>query len=99
MPVGARMFRSSSVNRPLPLKTIADASGKVVCTLVPASHGGLNQVFWNLSTYAPQPSAGRAGRGGGGGPPAPSGEYTFTLNAGGKTYVQKARLISRASSR
>jgi hypothetical protein len=82
-----------------PFVTIADASGKVVCTLVPASRGGLNQVFWNLSMYAPQPAAGRGGRGGAGGPAAPAGEYTFTLNAGGKTYVQKARLISRTSSR
>ncbi len=82
-----------------PFVTIADASGKIVCTLVPASHGGLNQFFWNLSRYAPQAAAGRGGRGGGGGSPAPPGEYMFTLNAGGKTYVQKARLISRASSR
>jgi len=37
----------------------------------------------------------RGGRGGG--QPAPRrvpGEYTFTLNAGGKTYVQKASLVS-----
>jgi hypothetical protein len=82
-----------------PFVTITDASGKVVCTLVPAGRLGLNQVFWNLSTYAPQAASGRGGRGGAGAPPAPAGEYTFTLNAGGKTYVQKARLISRASSR
>jgi len=65
-----------------PYLTIADESDKVVCTLVPASHAGINQVVWNLNTYPRQP--------------APPGEYTFTLNAGGKTYVQKARLISRS---
>jgi hypothetical protein len=83
-----------------PFITIEDASGKAVCTLVPAVRAGLNQVFWNLSVYGPpQPAAGRGGRGGEAGPPAPAGEYTFTLNAGGKTFVQKARLISRAASR
>ena len=84
-----------------PYVTIADASGKVVCTLVPASHAGINDALWSLGTYAP-PSAqatpgGRGGRGGGAqAPPAAPGEYTFTLNAGGKTYLQKAKLVSRA---
>ncbi len=64
-----------------PYMTIADTSGKVVCTLIPASHAGVNQVFWYLNTYPRQPAL--------------PGEYTFTLNAGGKTYLQKARLISR----
>jgi photosystem II stability/assembly factor-like uncharacterized protein len=82
-----------------PFITIADASGKVVCTLAPPSHAGLNQVYWNLTVYGSQAAAGRGGRGGPAGPPAPAGEYTFTLNAGGKTFAQKARLISRAPSR
>jgi photosystem II stability/assembly factor-like uncharacterized protein len=82
-----------------PFITIADASGKVVCTLAAASHAGLNQVYWNLSMYGPQSGAGRGGRGSGSGPPALAGEYTFTLNAAGKTSVQKARLISRAPTR
>ena len=84
-----------------PYITIADASGKTVCTLVPQSHAGINQTLWNLNTYAPQAAAapGRGGRGGRGGAQAPAalpGEYTFTLNAGGKSYVQKARLLSVA---
>ena len=88
-----------------PYVTIADASGKVVCTLIPPARAGVNQVLWSLNTYAPQPApdpaaAGRGGRGGRGAgqapPPASAGEYTFTLNAGGKTYVQKAHLISRS---
>jgi hypothetical protein len=87
-----------------PYITIADGSGKAVCTLIPQSHAGVNQVLWSLNTYSPQPAAdnaapGRGGRGGRGGAqalPAVPGEYTFTLNAGGKSYAQKARLLSRA---
>jgi photosystem II stability/assembly factor-like uncharacterized protein len=86
-----------------PFLTIADPSGKLVCTLVPASHAGLNQVVWPLTMYAPQqaPAGGGSGRAGRGpapsGPPAPPGEYTFTLHAGGKTYTQKGRLLSRTA--
>jgi len=83
-----------------PYVTIADASGKVVCTLIPASRAGVNQVLWPLHTYSPpkpqEANGGRAGRGARSATPAPPGDYTFTLHAGGKTYVQKARLISRA---
>jgi photosystem II stability/assembly factor-like uncharacterized protein len=84
-----------------PYLTIADASGKTVCTLIPSSRAGINQALWSLNTYAPQPAPGpSAGRGRGAGmpgqPPAAPGDYTFTLNVSGKTYVQKARLISRA---
>jgi photosystem II stability/assembly factor-like uncharacterized protein len=84
-----------------PYITIADDSGKTVCTLIPASHAGINQAFWFLSTYMPQagqapPAAGRERGAPVQGPPAAPGEYTFRLHTGGKTYVQKARLISRA---
>jgi photosystem II stability/assembly factor-like uncharacterized protein len=81
-----------------PYLTIADASGKTVCTLIPPSRAGVNQAVWALNTYAPESTAGGRGRGFGapGQPPAAPGEYTFTLNVAGKTYVQKARLISRA---
>ena len=80
-----------------PYLTIADASGKIVCTLIPPSRAGVNQVVWALNTYTPESTAGGRGRGGvPGQPPAAPGEYTFTLNVAGKTYVQKARLISRA---
>ena len=84
-----------------PYLTIADQSGKVVCTLVPASHAGVNQAVWALDTYSAQSAqqTPRAGRGRGAhGTPAPAGDYTFTLHAGGKTYSQKARLISRAAA-
>jgi photosystem II stability/assembly factor-like uncharacterized protein len=68
-----------------PYLMIADASGKAVCTLIPPSRAGVNQVVWNLTTT--------------GGGRAQAGEYTFTLNAAGKTFVQKARLVSRAPGR
>jgi hypothetical protein len=86
-----------------PFLTIADADGKTVCTLVPPSRQGINRVVWPLTEYAPQADGGGGGRGGngrGGGlaaPAAPAGEYTFTLHAGGRSYTQKARLISRAA--
>jgi len=41
----------------------------------------MNQVVWGLN---------------GANGPAQPGEYTFTLKAGGQTYTQKARLVSRA---
>ena len=41
--------------------------GKVVCTLIPPSHAGMNQVLWSLHTYAPQAAdTGDGGRGGSG---------------------------------
>jgi photosystem II stability/assembly factor-like uncharacterized protein len=82
-----------------PYLTITDAAGKAVCTLMPPSRAGVNQVVWPLIIYAPQrPAAADGGRGGRGAPqapPAPPGKYIFTLHAGGKTYVQEAQLISR----
>ncbi|HTX39718.1 MAG TPA: hypothetical protein VME43_32095 [Bryobacteraceae bacterium] len=64
-----------------PYLTIADPGGQSVCTLALAARAGMNQVTWNLTT-----SSGRA----------EPGEYTFALHTGGKTYTQKARLVSIA---
>jgi len=64
-----------------PSLTISDAAGKTVCTLLPPAHAGMNEVVWRLN--------GSSG-------PAEPGEYTFTLKADGKSYVEKARLVSRA---
>src|SRR5262249_36348205 len=45
-----------------PFLTIADASGKVVCTLIPPTRPGMNQTVWNLNTYAAAaPDAGGRG--------------------------------------
>ena len=83
-----------------PSISIADASGKVICTLVPSSRAGINQVVWSLNVYTPRdPAAGGTPGAAFNLPlaaPAPVGEYTFTLKAGGQTYAQKARLVSRA---
>ena len=73
---------SGAVDASRPSVTIADVSGKAVCVLVPPAHTGINQVVWGLDV-----SGGRA----------IPGEYTFTLNAGGRSYTQKARLISTAA--
>jgi hypothetical protein len=85
-----------------PFISIADASGKLVCTLIPPSRAGLNLVLWSLNTYAPESvqnsAGGGRGRGAASSPAASPGEYTFTLNVRGQTYVEKARLVSRAPS-
>jgi hypothetical protein len=83
-----------------PFITIANASGKVVCTLIGSNRTGVNQVLWSLDTYVPPAnSAAPAGRAAVQvQPPAPPGDYTFTLNVAGKTYIQKARLISRVNA-
>ena len=78
---GFAQCTSAPADASRPYLTIADATGKSVCTLVPAAHAGMNEVVWNLTT-----SGGHA----------EPGEYTFTLKAGGQTYTQKARLVSRA---
>jgi len=84
-----------------PYITIADDSGKTVCTLIPPSHSGMNQVLWSLNTYAhpPAQNATSASRNSAGAeaPPAVPGDYTFELHVGGEVYMQKARLLSRAA--
>ena len=65
-----------------PSLTIADAGGKAVCILMPPARAGMNEVVWPLN---------------GPGGPAEPGEYTFTLKVGGQNYMQKERLVSRAT--
>jgi hypothetical protein len=48
--------------------------------LTAPARAGINEVIWSLETTSG---------------PAEPGEYTFTLNAGGHSYSQKARLVSR----
>lgn len=100
-PVGTTPCVADGGDGRRPYVTIADASGKVVCTLIPAARAGVNHLLWNLTTYAPNnspnPAAGRGGRGfGATAPPAAAGDYTFTLHVAGKTFRQTARLVSRA---
>jgi photosystem II stability/assembly factor-like uncharacterized protein len=88
-----------------PFLTIEDAAGRTVCTLVPPSRQGINRVVWTLTEYAPQTATGADGGRGGNGrgagvadPPAPVGEYAFTLHAAGRSYTQRARLVFRGAA-
>jgi photosystem II stability/assembly factor-like uncharacterized protein len=72
---------------------VTDASGKEMARLAGANTAGINTVVWDMRL-------GGGGRGGGRGTPtanpldawAPLGEYTVTLDVGGKTFVQKGRI-------
>ena len=72
--------------------TVTDASGKTVRTLDGTAKAGLNRVVLNLSDSGQQ-------FGGGGlrpsvGVPIPPGEYIVTLQARGKRFTQKARVLA-----
>ena len=81
---------------------VADASGKEMARLAGTNTAGLHTVVWDMRTGG----GGRRGGGGagaGGGAQgrgaanpldqwAPLGEYTVTLDVGGKTFVQKGRI-------
>jgi photosystem II stability/assembly factor-like uncharacterized protein len=90
-------LKSASTARPSVVVT--DAGGREVARLAGTGAAGVNSVLWNVR-------AGGGGRGGaGGGAPGggrggnpidqwvPLGEYTVTLDVGGKTFVQKARVV------
>ncbi len=71
--------------------TLTDASGKTIRTLDGATKAGLNRVVLPLSDFGQQFG------GGGRGPnvtPLASGEYTVTLQASGKQFTQKARVLA-----
>jgi hypothetical protein len=78
--------------------TIADANGRQMARLEGETAAGINTVVW--STRAGGGGRGGAGgRGGGGGRGgsileqwAPLGEYTVTLDIGGRTLTQRARI-------
>ncbi len=73
--------------------TLTDASGKTIRTLDGATKAGLNRVVLPLMDFGQQ-----FGGGGGGGRPAAAplvpGEYTVTLQAGGKQFTQTARVLA-----
>jgi hypothetical protein len=81
--------------------TVTDATGQEVARLQGAAEAGINTVQWTMRAGARGGGAGgRAGGGGGatrGGAAldqlAPLGEYTVTLDVGGKTFTQKAMIV------
>ena len=75
--------------------TIADASGKTLRTLNGASKAGLHRVVLPLIDFGQQ-----FGGGGGRSPnssPLTPGEYTVTLQVGGKQLSQPARVLASGS--
>lgn len=75
-----------------PTVVVTDAGGVEVARLPGASAAGINTVIWTM-----RPQGGGRGRGAGGRGTvvdqlAPLGEYTVTLDIGGKTLTQKARV-------
>ena len=74
--------------------TVADATGKTIRTLDGTTRAGLNRVVWSLS------EGDRQFGGGGFRPPGAAasalqpGEYTVTLQTGGKQFTQKARVLA-----
>jgi len=79
--------------------TVADANGKTIRTLDGAAKAGLNRVVWSLSE-GPRQFGGGSRPLGPAGPAGPAqiatapGEYTVTLQAGGKQFAQKARVLA-----
>jgi photosystem II stability/assembly factor-like uncharacterized protein len=68
---------------------VADAGDRTVFTAERPAATGVQHVIWNLRTAGAGPGRG-GGRGGGGGAPVPAGDYTVTLEAGGRTLSQPA---------
>ncbi|MEK7832958.1 MAG: hypothetical protein AAB401_17855, partial [Acidobacteriota bacterium] len=71
--------------------TVTDAGGKAIRTLDGATKAGLNRVVLPLIDFGQQ--FGGGGRGPNVTPIAP-GEYTVTLQANGKQFTQKARVLT-----
>jgi photosystem II stability/assembly factor-like uncharacterized protein len=66
---------------------VTDTSGRVVFTSERPSGAGLQRVIWNLRVQTP---GGGRGGGRGGGAPVPPGEYTVTIESGGRTLTRPA---------
>jgi photosystem II stability/assembly factor-like uncharacterized protein len=62
---------------------VTDAAGRSVFTSERPSGAGLQRVIWNLRVQTP-------GGGRGGGAPVPPGEYSVTIESGGRTATQLA---------
>jgi len=77
-----------------PLKLeILDASGKVVDTLSPTRHRGVNRVFWGMSVKPPRvPRAAQLAFNASRGPRVPPGTYAVRLTKGGETIETKLEI-------
>ena len=62
--------------------TVTDASGKPVRKLNGPAKPGINRALWDLNDDSRNP--------------LPPGDYTVTLNAGGRDYKQTAKFLARA---
>jgi hypothetical protein len=83
---------------------ITDSSGKDVAKLTGETKAGINGVLWTMRDRGDEGRSGRGAGGGGGGRGvigpggsvldslAPLGEYTVTLDVGGKKFTQKAQI-------
>jgi photosystem II stability/assembly factor-like uncharacterized protein len=74
---------------------VTNAAGEVVYQTALEAGAGLRRAFWNLRVSAGGGrgggrGAGRGGGGGRGGAEAAPGQYTVTLEAGGRTFTQPA---------
>lgn len=72
--------------------TVADASGKTVRTFDGTTKAGLHRIVLPLIDFGQQ--FGGGGRGGNAPPPIAPGEYTVTLQVGGKQFTQTARVLA-----
>jgi hypothetical protein len=89
-----------------PTITITDSKGQQAARLTGGGQAGINSVRWTTRDRGDEADGGRGGRGGGAagggrqaGPGvnvldqwAPLGEYTVTLDVGGKTFTRKAQI-------
>jgi photosystem II stability/assembly factor-like uncharacterized protein len=65
---------------------VLDASGKVVETIVPSEHAGLNRLVWSMHAKPPRvPRAASAAYGSSEGPRVAPGKYTVRLTRGSQT--------------
>ncbi len=68
---------------------VADSSGKSIRTLTGTGKAGINHVAWSARLPGQFDGPGDSSR-----QPPPPGEYTVTLRVGGKSFTQKARVLS-----
>ena len=77
--------------------TVTNAAGQAVATLQGGNAAGINTVIWSMRPQAAgrgssPPAGGGRGRGNAVEQLAPLGDYTITLDLGGSTLTQRARV-------